>query len=347
MSGDDSVLLRRGTGPWSSPETASYTDEAHLQQILVADPARVPGVADGAMAVDELSTSAGPIDVCIVGDGGHLTVVECKLASNSERRRMVIGQVIDYASAICEDGDNAFSAAWSARGGPELGDALGPEALDRLRGNIAEARIDLCLAVDQIDGDLRRLVEYLNRITNEHIAVTALQLAYARDGDVEILIPSTFGGELAATKQRASRRERERWTRESFLEALEGEVHRPLAAELLQRVEQVERRSTSRPPIWYGSQPGGSVYLHPFGLRYAPICLWANGAGELLVYGTWTNWSDISGHQAFAPLADLLGQDHTSRSSRGVRVVTIDLDELWATSVECALGINGEQGAML
>jgi hypothetical protein len=33
-------------------------------------------------------------------DSSSLTVVECKLASNPEKRRTVIGQVIDYAAAI-------------------------------------------------------------------------------------------------------------------------------------------------------------------------------------------------------------------------------------------------------
>lgn len=98
---------------WSSPETVSYKNEAHLQEVLVADPSRVPGVAKSAEAVAELPTSGGPIDVCIIDLDGSLTVVECKLASNAEARRMVIGQVIDYASAIWSDGEAPFLRHWS------------------------------------------------------------------------------------------------------------------------------------------------------------------------------------------------------------------------------------------
>lgn len=343
MTEDSSLLLRRAGGQWMTPETRSYTNEAHLQEILVADPARIPGVSGGAMAVAELSTSAGPIDVCVVSEQGDLTVVECKLASNSERRRMVIGQVIDYASAIWQDGEAAFHSAWASRGGPELTDTLSADALARLKSNIAEARINLCLAVDQIDADLRRLVQYLNRVTSDHIAATALELTYVRDGDLEILIPSTYGGELAATKRRTSGGPRTPWTRESFLQALEADVHRPLAHALLSRTEQLERRGTTD-PIWYGSQPGGSVYLHPFGLQRGPIYLWPNSAGELLVYGTWNTWNDTAGHDGYASLARLLGQDHTSGSARGVRVVGLDFEELWSVATECALAINGEPG---
>ena len=102
MTDDGGILIRRvgGSDAWTAPEATAYTNEAHLQDLLAAAPGRVPGVADEALTVRELGTTAGPIDVCIVGPDGSLTVVECKLASNSERRRMVIGQVIDYAAAI-------------------------------------------------------------------------------------------------------------------------------------------------------------------------------------------------------------------------------------------------------
>src|SRR5690606_36670101 len=148
------VLVRRGGGEWSEPEVEAYENEAHLQQLIAADPHRVPGVEQGALAVTELRTSAGPIDVCIVGRDGSITVVECKLASNSERRRMVIGQVVDYAAAVWEDGPDAFLAAWHRQPGPDLREELDPEALDDLRANIVEARVDLCLAVDRIDGEV-------------------------------------------------------------------------------------------------------------------------------------------------------------------------------------------------
>ena len=82
---------------------------------------------------------------------------------------------------------------WRARGGVDLNDNLHPEALEELRSRIESGTIGLCWVADRIDDELRRLIEYLNEITKERIAVTALQLAYARHGDVEFLIPSTYG----------------------------------------------------------------------------------------------------------------------------------------------------------
>lgn len=102
--GQDSVIrwivLDNGVSAWSMvsvcwcdrwvgdrrgvcPETLAYDDEAYLQELLAGEPSRVLGVGPQAMAVRELSTSGGPIDVCIVDVDGSVTVVECKLASRS------------------------------------------------------------------------------------------------------------------------------------------------------------------------------------------------------------------------------------------------------------------------
>ena len=163
--------------------------------------------------------------MCVVGRDGSIAVVECKLASNGDRRRMVIGQVIDYAAAISMAGADAFIESWLHNTQTDLRVELDSAALATLRTNISDGHVDLCLAVDKIDDHLRRLVEYLNRVTIAEVRVTALQLSYAKHGDVEILIPTTFGGEIADAKARRSGRST-RWTVETFLAALGADEDR-------------------------------------------------------------------------------------------------------------------------
>jgi hypothetical protein len=333
------ILVRRLGSSWVTPETGAYDDEGHLQSLLAHDPARIPGVADEAFAVRELATSGGPIDVCIVDPDGTLTVVECKLASSSERRRMVIGQVIDYASAIWHDGERSFFASWRRHGGDELGEVLTPVAIEQLRSNIADARINLCLAVDLIDADLRRLVEYLNLVTPDQISVTALQLAYARHGDLEILIPSSFGGEIAAAKVRSSKRSSVPWTRESFLGALAGESDRQLANRLFDLLDGLGNHRGTHGTLWFGASPSGGVFFHPYGLRFAPFQLWINKAEKLMAFGNWKNYNSLAGHPGFAELAELLNQDY-HQSARGVPVESLQVDEFWSAALRCADAIN-------
>lgn len=206
MSDDRKLLIRRAGSAWIEPESSAYDNESHLQEILATDPAQIPGVDTGSLTATELLTGGGYVDVCVVGRDGSIAVVECKLASNGDRRRMVIGQVIDYAAAISMAGAGAFIQSWLHNTQTDLRVELDNAALATLRTNIADGHVDLCLAVDKIDDHLRRLVEYLNRVTIAEVRVTSLQLSYAKHGDVEILIPTTFGGEIADAKARKSGR---------------------------------------------------------------------------------------------------------------------------------------------
>lgn len=335
------VLVRRNGGVWSQPAVAAYDDEAHLQSLLAEEPQWIPGVPVESQAIKELQTSAGPIDVVIVDPTGVLTVVECKLASNSERRRMVIGQVIDYASALWIDGFDAFQRSWSARAARELGEYLGAEGMNRLRADIETPRIDLCLAVDTIDAELRRLVEFLNHMTSAEVRVTAIQLSYARDGEMEILIPSTYGGEIAEAKSRSSAA-KESWTRETFLGSVALEADCDFAERLfaLNDLAAANAGVAMEDAYFYGVRGGGQIFFHIGGTRYAPFSLWIRNTGELMVYGAWTNWAaEVNHHGGFSHIAALLGQDHTGRSA-SVPARSLDVEELWAAACQTAQDVN-------
>lgn len=163
--------------PWTTPDTTTYEWESDLQELLATEPSRIEGVPDGSMAVRELSTSAGPVDICVVSPDGDITVVECKLQRSSEPRRMVLKQVIDYASAVHINGRAAFHHAWKSRGGPSLESLLDPDSLENLSENIKLGRIHLALAVDRIDDNLRRLIELLNLISRDDIRGAPIQLS--------------------------------------------------------------------------------------------------------------------------------------------------------------------------
>lgn len=116
-------------------------------------------------------------------------------------------------------------------------------------------------------------------------------------------------------------------TRELFFEAIRTEEDRQLAAAYFSRVESLERRGDHQ-VVWFGTYPNGGVFLHPYGLRYAPIQLWVNKAGRLMLYGNWSSWAAVAGHEGFARLARLLGQDHLG-GHKGVPAGSLPIDEVW------------------
>lgn len=335
------ILIRQADGTyeaWTQPETSSYKDESHLQEVLASHPSQIPGVAEGSVAIREFSTSAGSIDICVLGSDGSVTVVECKLEKNSEKRRMVVGQLIDYASALRSDGVQKFRATWANRSSVDLDGFLDPDAGPGLEDSLTYGRINLCLAVDQIDEDIQRLVEYLNLITADSVMVTALQLSYAKLGSIEVLIPSTFGTEIAHSKQSGTKESSDQWTWEAFIDALNHEVDKKFAAELHKRIMSHSSLG-SHEPLWFGVRPKGSIFFHIHRARFAPFGLWINSAGRLNIFGTWRQWPSLRDDERFADLARFLGQS-IGQKLHGVYVDQLDVDTFWRLAVDCDYAIN-------
>lgn len=215
------LLVRRGDGTWHPPLSSGYDNEASLQEIIAANPSLIPGVTDSAVACCEFQSGVGPADVVILDADGSLTIVECKLLANSQIRREVTGQVLDYASRVWQMGVEEFEATWMrADSGGSPFEALGDDgtAREALAANLAEPRFNLVLAVDTIHDDLRRIVEYLNAITRPSTGVMAVEFTRLYEDGLEILLPTVYGAELVDSKTDGPPSlSRRRWTLSEFL----------------------------------------------------------------------------------------------------------------------------------
>jgi hypothetical protein len=208
------VLLRHDDGSWKEPEITGHRSENDLQQLLATSPDLLPGSETGLpMAVArELRVATGHIDVTGVDVEGELTLCECKLASNPGARREVLGQLLEYAGAVRGMSFEDLSVRFEARTGRSLvaavsdiaGEGFDEESfVAQVSENLLTGRFRLVVVVDRITDALKQTVAYLN----DHLdsSVLALELAYLREGAVEMLIPAIYGGELAGQKERTRR----------------------------------------------------------------------------------------------------------------------------------------------
>lgn len=171
------------------------------------------------MACREFQTEGGPADVVVLDVNGELTIVECKLASNPQIRREIVGQLFDYASCFWKMDIVDFIDSWNKR-------ADNVEALDRLAQfeswrsrlalNLDEGRFRLVLAVDRINPPLKRIIEYLNRMSGADTSVIAVAYARLAQGDLELLMPQVYGQEIAETKQHEAARSRILWDSDTY-----------------------------------------------------------------------------------------------------------------------------------
>lgn len=182
----------------------SQYSEAWLRDLLYGHPSALPideidASFRGAVPVcRELKTAAGSLDILYITRDGRPAIVETKLWRNPEARRKVIGQVLDYASALTSwDFDQLDAAVRVSRRREEDGPAKGLLALfglahdreeaARFRDNLSRAlrRGDMLLLVvgDGIREGAGSIAAFLDRYGSLHFTLGLVEMAIYRMAD--------------------------------------------------------------------------------------------------------------------------------------------------------------------
>ena len=188
--------------------------DAPRRWILIRREMGVPGGSD--------SSGDWSLDHLFLDQDGVPTLVEVKRAENTEVRRKVVAQMLDYAANAVvywpvDELRNRFEERLNAEGlNPEdeiltrLGIAVGDieNFWQRVSTNLRSGKIRMLFVADQIPRELRRIVEFLNEQMNPAV-VLALELRQfsAQDHDVgtRTIVPVVFGQtERAAQEKRIS-----------------------------------------------------------------------------------------------------------------------------------------------
>ena len=307
------MILTKQDGAWVRAKLSSYGNEAQLRDLLAGDGSLVPGCA-GAAAVTEFRVRTGPIDVLLVDSEGVITVVECKLGANRESRREVVGQLIDYSSALHGTGYDDFAATFAKRNQSIALEAAVEAAAgaaldaDAFRQNIAsrltKGQFRLVIAVDEIHDDLRRAVEFLNENTTNNLVFFALEIGYFKQDAVEVLVPRTFGHEVEDAGKGPTSTTKPRWTAEQVAQAvhdLPDTSARALATELLDHAKKhgaVQKGGT-------GQVPSAGFYYPVAGVQRSLWSLYVRPDNPVIAlnFGSINNVSPVIAQTAYDQLA--------------------------------------------
>lgn len=201
---------------WLALEPLAYTNEDELQDILNTGSAELipsdPSLDEPHVVyAREVPTDSGPIDLIGIGSSGSVTIMECKLARNHQIKREVVGQVLDYAASLWETDIAGLSAAFKAKAGSDpfeairakFGEDAGSFDEEACRTEVArrlrEGDFRLLVAVDTIDPELRRIIQYVNSRGGgeQGVRLVALEFPRFQQGEIQLLIPEAYGDELA------------------------------------------------------------------------------------------------------------------------------------------------------
>ena len=182
--------------------------ESWLQEVLHACPALLPiAVIDDRPALPlvslgrEVGTASGPIDNLFISQNGQLVIVETKLWRNSEARRKVVSQILDYASQVRQWNYGRLERAWRQVNGSSgsLYEFVGPaeydeaEWIDTVNRNLDCGRMTLVIVGDGIRSEARELAETVNRHPDYEfrLAMVELRLFQLNENQV-VAIPTTL-----------------------------------------------------------------------------------------------------------------------------------------------------------
>lgn len=320
------MLIRQIGGTWHEPATAEYANEKELQDLVKHSPTLLPGGHQLAVADEFWVPGIGSVDLVGVSETGEITIVECKLRANPEIRREVIGQTLAYAGGLWRMDYEDFATTFQNRVGQSLPAAVSAATgADIDEGDLRTAvgkrlvagEFTLVVAVDAITPELKLIIEYLNEHTLATVRVLALELAFGRDGEVELLIPTVYGEEAADRKRRSSSGGSS-WNAQTFAEQIIERTDGAVRA-FVQRLLEHGTQRGHHPYYGSGASPGMSYYYE---IEGEPTSVWAlylkeSGARVALSLGAISKRSPDAAHGLLAEL----------RSDTGLADALPSLDE--------------------
>ena len=234
-----------------SMEEQRFESEDHMQKLLAEYPHLLDGeqmspgnprrwlLVKREMGVPAASGESDrwSLDHLFVDQDAVPTLVEVKRGSNTQIRREVVGQMLDYAANASqfwtpETLRQSFEKTWgdSAAADKALQDLLQPEdeELDaeafwrKVARNLDAKRLRLLFVADAIPTELARIVEFLNAQLRDNIEVLAVEVKQFK-GESEArstLVPRVIGHTAASPSKRDGSHKRTKIDRNSFLDNL-------------------------------------------------------------------------------------------------------------------------------
>ncbi len=233
--------------------------EDGLQELIEQYPQIIPGrqIRPGSndpprfcLLCREMPVGSWSLDFLLVDHHGVPTLVEAKLVENPESRRAVIGQIIEYAANAAEawsDGKlrEKASAYWSKRG-KNIEEIISEFVVDEIsvdsfwesvENNLAQDKIRLIVATDELRPEIRKMIEFLNSETN-NLEILGLEVkCYGESDHSFTIVPYIIGQSQINVDKKGGGTSAKLWTYPELHDAFINLDNRILGDRLLQIID--------------------------------------------------------------------------------------------------------------
>jgi len=200
MDNSSTLFLREGTELVALTGQAYETEDV-LQRLLARYPDLLPGEAMNPqeprrfLLIKREATVAGmQLDHLFLDQDAIPTLVETKRGANTQTRREVVAQMLDYAANVAGEWSAELLQSWlhegvESDGGQELVAEFDPafdseeEFWSQVEQNLRDGKVRLIFVADEIPSSLQRIVEFLNeRMTPTEVLAAEIRQYVTEDG---------------------------------------------------------------------------------------------------------------------------------------------------------------------
>lgn len=297
---------------WQMLQSAAYANENELQKLLAEQPSLISlnEVRENTgllvAAVQEFPLGIGSVDLVGFTAEGSIVIVECKLASNVEIKRKVIGQVLEYGANLWGMSYQELDEKILLRSKKSLVNLVKESVQEQdwveesFRTNIDEALKNgdfvLIIVVDEINDELARIIRFINEAGRPSFSLAALEMRRFHKDQTEILVPHVFGS-VNIGKQ-APGASRKQWTKERFFEVANASLPKDVVA-IISDLYEWSLSKAKR--VWFGTgTASGSFTFHYMvnGKTVSVFSVYTNGI-ITLNYGWLVTQVDLTTIQKF------------------------------------------------
>jgi len=266
------IIRNNQTEEWKFIESARAKAEAELQKLLAESPSLMPvgeireGMSQLVFAICEFGLpGSGNTDILAFSTNGDISIIECKLATNPEGKRKVIGQILEYAAHLWEMSYDQVNARIRHLREKDLSELVQEAATggwdeesfrEGVKQSLHSGSFILIIVVDEINDDLRRTIRYVNECSESAFSLHALEMRRFQTDSTEILIPHLYG---ASSKPPPTNRKQ--WTGKEFFKVLGEKNADAKVVSVAEDLHKWAKKIADR--IWFGTGiETGSITFH-------------------------------------------------------------------------------------
>lgn len=258
------ILIRSNeTKKWNFAKSVKPKVEAELQKLLANSPSLIPvdeireGVSPLVLAVCEFGLpGSGNTDILAFSADGDISIIECKLATNPESKRKVIGQILEYAAYLWKMSYDEVNDRIQSLKGKNLSDLVAEAVAggwdeenfrNGIKQSLESGSFILVVVVDEVNEDLKRTIRYINECSKSAFSLHALEMQRFQADAAEILVPHLYG---ASSRPPIPGTQRKEWTEEEFFRVLNENIE-PKVVEVVKNIYEWSVDIADR--IWFGT----------------------------------------------------------------------------------------------